>query len=210
MRMPSDWNWLKYDKKNIAALGKRFGGVKLKSFPAIGTLEFLWLEFVRGIHWVSFLDLFDFNKAQALLVLQRDYGYKPYLYKHYESIFTRFYQGFILPEKFGVDKRRIHLSTLVAAGQMTRSDAMSQLKGIPYASEKSLSEDKQYFLKKMGWTPAMLGEYIARPARPHSAYPSERPLWNWFFSSSKNDGRVAHRFLKKIYRLISRRNHVRT
>ncbi len=208
MRMPSGWNWLKFDRKNIEALGKQFAGIDLKSFPAIGTLGFLWQEFVRGVRWVPFLDFLDFNKAQALEVLQRDYGYKPYLFKHYESIFTRFYQGYILPEKFGVDKRRVHLSTLIASGQMTREDALSQLTGIPYASAKALQQDKQYFIKKMGWTAAHLEEYIARPARPHSAFPSEKPLWDWFFS--KSDGRLGHRFLKKIYKLFSRRAHVRT
>jgi N-acetyl sugar amidotransferase len=200
MRMPTTWNWLKFDKKNIAALGAQFGGIKLQTFPAIGTLGFVWHEFVRRIRWIPFLDHFDFNKAQALEGLQRDYGYKPYLFKHYESIFTRFYQGYILPRKFGVDKRRVHLGTLVASGQMTREVAMQNLSGIPYASEAALAEDKQYFIKKMGWTQAQLDAYIARPERPHSSYPSERPLWDQVFSAG-NTGTI-YRLLKGTYRWI--------
>ncbi|HEX7762452.1 MAG TPA: N-acetyl sugar amidotransferase, partial [Cellvibrio sp.] len=109
MNMPTDWNWFKYDKKNIKAIAKRFAGIKLDTFPALGTLNLVWSKFVRGINWASILDLMDYNKFEAMNELQATYKYKPYPYKHYESIFTRFYQGYILPEKFAVDKRRIHL-----------------------------------------------------------------------------------------------------
>ncbi len=179
MRMPDGWNWLKHDKKNIRALGKRFGGVTLESFPAIGTLDFVWYEYFRRIRWISFLDYLDYNKLEAVQVLQRDFGYKPYPYKHYESIFTRFYQGYILPNKFGVDKRRLHLATLVASGQMSREEALRGLEGIPYPSDRELEKDKQYFIKKMGWTTEQLDGYMRRTGKPHSAYPSERSLWDF-------------------------------
>jgi N-acetyl sugar amidotransferase len=178
MRMPTAWNWSKYDKRNIKAIAWRFGGVRIDSFPAIGTVGRLWHEVVRKRRWVSFLDYLDYNKSEALEALHRDHGYKPYLHKHYESIFTRFYQGYILPQKFGVDKRRIHLSTLIISGQMTRADALRGLDGVPYASEKVLEEDKQYFLKKMGWTPSQLGEYLARPEKSHAIYASEREFYS--------------------------------
>lgn len=177
MRIPTNWNWFKFDKRNIRAIGKRFGNVKIKTFPAIGTIDYVLFEFLRGIRWVPFLDFLEFNKSEALESMQKDYGYKPYPFKHYESIFTRFYQGYILPEKFGVDKRRLHLGTLVISGQMTREAAILGLKGIPYQSESALEEDKKYFLKKMGWSTTQLIQYINRPERPHSDYPSEKPFW---------------------------------
>jgi N-acetyl sugar amidotransferase len=200
MRMPAAWNWLKFDRKNIEALAARNGRRRLETFPAIGTLQLTWNEFFRGIRWIPFLDYFDYNKNVALETLQRDFGFRPYLYKHYESIFTRFYQGYILPRKFGVDKRRVHLATLVVSGQMRRDEAVEKLQSIPYPSEDAMEEDKQYFLKKMGWTETQLTEYIARPARPHSAFDSERPLWDWIFSGSEN--RPVHRFLKSVYRRL--------
>jgi N-acetyl sugar amidotransferase len=178
MYTPKNWNWFKYDKRNIKALGKRFGQVRIRTFPAIGTLGFVWHELVRGIRWIPFLDYFEYNKAQALDRLQRDFGYKPYPYKHYESIFTRFYQGYILREKFGVDKRRLHLGTLVASGQLERSTALKDVEGIPYPSEKALEEDKKYFLKKMGWTADQLAAYLRRPEQSHRSYGSERALWD--------------------------------
>lgn len=177
MRFPPGWNWLKFDKRNIVDIGRRFGGVKLKTFPAIGVLDFAWYELVRRIRWVSFLDFFSYNKAEALATLESTYGYKRYPFKHYESIFTRFYQGYILPAKFGVDKRRLHFSTLVASGQISRDEALRGTEGLPYPSERALEEDKQYFIKKMGWTRADLDAYIARPERSHLAYASEQPLW---------------------------------
>jgi N-acetyl sugar amidotransferase len=178
MRIPASWVWFKFDRKNIRGLGRRFRRRELRTFPAIGTLGYLWYEHIRGIRWISFLDYFEYNKQEALEVLQREFGYKPYPYKHYESIFTRFYQGYILPQKFGVDKRRVHFSTLIVSGQMTREEALRGLEGIPYASEKALEEDKLYFVKKMGWSLADLDAYIGRPAVAHSHYPSERPLWD--------------------------------
>ncbi len=178
MRMPPGWNWFKYDKKNIKALARNFGDVQIKTFPTIGTLEYIWDRLIHGVQWISFLDMMHYNKFEALEELARKYGYKPYPYKHYESIFTRFYQGYILPNKFGVDKRRLHLATLVSTGQMTREQALQGLEGIAYLSDADLERDRQYFLKKMGWSPEDLLDYIGRQEKPHSLYGTEKPLWD--------------------------------
>jgi N-acetyl sugar amidotransferase len=178
MRMPPGWNWHKYDKRNIKGISRRFGGPRLKSFPAIGTLDQIRFH-LRGIRWHSFLNHFDFRKSEALEVLQARFAYKPYPFKHYESVFTRFYQGFILPEKFGIDKRRLHLSTLIMNGEMSREEALEALDGIAYESDRLLKQDRRYFLKKMGWPDSKLEEYLARPGVPHDSYPSELPLWNF-------------------------------
>jgi N-acetyl sugar amidotransferase len=177
MAMPKAWNWYKRDVRNIRAIGKRFGGVRLRTFPTHSTIDFMLDEFLRGIHWVSFLDYLPYNKFQALDSLERDYGFKRYPFKHYESIFTRFYQGYILPRKFGVDKRLLHLGTLVASGQMTREEALLGLAGIPYPSQEDLDSDIRYFFKKMGWNESDLAAYIARPEVRHHAYPSELNLF---------------------------------
>jgi len=174
MQMPKAWNWYKWDVRNIKALANRFGTVRIKTFPTHSTLDFILDEFFRGIHWISFLDYLPYNKFEALDVLEHNYGYKRYPFKHYESIFTRFYQGYILPRKFGVDKRLLHLGTLVASGQMEREAALEGLAGIPYLSQQDLKSDIRYFLKKMGWTEADLATYIARPEVRHDAYRSEK------------------------------------
>lgn len=179
MRMPEGWNWFKFDKKNIKAIANKFGKMRLSTFPAIGTLDFFRFRFVNRIRWTSILDLMPYNKADVLHQLQDKYSYKPYPYKHYESIFTRFYQGYILPTKFGVDKRKLHLGTLVASGQMNRDTALADLERIPYPTEAQLNEDLQYFLKKMGWSETDLQSYLARSGVAHDAYPTERSFWNF-------------------------------
>ena len=177
MKFPEGWNWLKLDKKNIKAIARSGGVKRLDTFPAIGLFEFIWFVAVKKIRWVSFLDYIDYNKEEALLALEKDYGYKRYPYKHYESVFTRFYQGYLLPTKFNVDKRKLHLSTLIASGQITREEALKSLEGIPYPSQQDLQQDISYFLKKMNWTQADLDNYEKRPQRSHLEFASERPLW---------------------------------
>lgn len=173
MRMPPGWNWLKYDKRNIQGISKAFGGPRLRTFPSIGTADFVRCT-LRGIRWHSFLDYFEFSKRSALQLLQGRFDYKPYPFKHYESVFTRFYQGHILPTKFGVDKRRLHLSTLVMNDELTRAEAVRALEGLPYESERLLRQDTNFFLRKMGWEQPKLDGYLSRAAVPHDRYPSER------------------------------------
>ncbi len=118
-------------------------------------------------------------QQEALAELQRDHGYIPYPFKHYESVFTRFYQGFILPVKFGVDKRRLHHSTLIMNGEMRREEALESLSGLAYESERLLRKDRRYFLKKMRWSEDKLDDYLARPEIPHDRYPSEARVWDF-------------------------------
>ena len=180
MRIPSSWVSFKYDKKNIKSISKSKGGPSLSTFPAIGTIGYIFNQYISGIKWVSTLDFIDFNKDEALRVLATKYNYKPYPFKHYESIFTRFYQGYLLPEKFGVDKRKVHLSTLMLSGQLSRESALDLLTGIAYESDQMLLEDKRYFLKKMDWSDQDLKNYLKRKEIPHSFYGSERRMWDFF------------------------------
>jgi len=185
MRMPSEWNWFKYDKVNIKSIARQFGGLTLNTFPAMGTIQFVYYEYIRKIKWVSFLDYFEYNKFQALDRLEYEFGYKRYPYKHYESIFTRFYQAYILPKKFNVDKRRVHLSTLIVAGQLSRDEAIMQLNEMPYPSAQSLVDDINYFLKKMNWTQTQLDTYIATPEISHESYPSEKKMWEGLVTTKR-------------------------
>ena len=200
MVIPKSWNWHKYDKRNIVQIGKKFKNVKLRTFPAIGTAYYIYSKFFRGIQWVPFPDYFQFNKVDVMKILESEFDYKPYPYKHYESVFTRFYQAFILPKKFNVDKRRVHLGTLVAAGQLNRNDAINDLKGIPYPSDRAFEDDKEYFLKKIGWTSKDLDTYISRPRKSHSDYPSEKSL---FYAILKGGNeRPLYYKIKKTYKYI--------
>jgi N-acetyl sugar amidotransferase len=188
--IPKGWNWYKSDKRNIVGISKRFGGPKLRSFPSISTLGMARYVLVNGIRWVSFLDYLDYKKLDALETLKRDYGYKPYPHKHWENVFTRFYQGYLQPFKFGVDKRKPHLSSLIMNGEISRDEALSQAQGIAYGSDREMEADRLYFIKKMGWSDEKFDDYMRRPEKPHDLYPSEAAF---------------SRFLLNLYRKLNLR-----
>lgn len=179
MAMPENMNWIKFDKKNIKNIIKRFGGYKLSTYPAIGTFDLVYYILIKKIKWLSFLDYFDYDKFKAIEILKEKYNFKPYPYKHYESIFTRFYQGYILPKKFKIDKRILHYSTLIMSKSMTREFALKELQNeYAYSSNEQLELDKEYFLKKMGWTEFKLNSYLSKPEVSHDFYSSEKKLYN--------------------------------
>jgi len=183
--IPQEWNWFKFDKKNIINIQKKFSKKSIITMPTIGVIDLFYYRFVKGIRWISFIDYFNYNKSEALNLLEIKFDYKSYPYKHYESIFTRFYQGYILPKKFGIDKRRVHFSNLICSNQMRREEALKILETIPYPSQDLLEEDIEYFLKKMEWTREMLDKYIRESEVPHYKYGTEKSLF-YLSKSMKN------------------------
>lgn len=177
MKMPLNWNWYKYDKKNILRIAKKFGNPKAKSFPFFSTIDYVWYEFVLKIRWTPFLDFLPYNKFHAIDFMSKKFNFKPYPYKHYESIFTRFYQGYILPNKFKIDKRRLHLSTLIISKQISRENAIAEMQGIAYKTDRDLSIDIDYFLKKMKWRNEDLKSYIDKEIISHDFYGSEKSTY---------------------------------
>jgi len=163
------------------------------------TLDRIWYGSVRGIRWVPFLNFTNYVKADALKELEREVGYKPYPYKHYESVFTRFYQAVILPRKFGFDKRRVHLSALVVSGQMDRAHALAMLEHSPYPDREQELQDLRFVKKKLGFGDEEFEAYLAAPPAPHAAFRSEKWLWDTLdkvrriFSRSRAKERAAGR-----------------
>ena len=181
MKIPKNWNWFKWDKKNIINITKKFTKIKLNTFPAIGTFDYIKFRKILGIRWISFLDYINYYKPKCLQILIDKFDYKPYPYKHYESVFTRFYQGYILLKKFNVDKRKVHLSTLICSGQMTRDEALKHMSKNAYSSETELKADIEYFLKKMSWSLDDLNKYLNEPEVSHDFYGTEKYLWDFIF-----------------------------
>lgn len=182
LAMPEGWNHFKFDAKNIRSIHKRFGSKKISTHPLISSTQYIIYEFFKKIKWHSFLDYFEYKKDDALEVLKSEVNYKPYPYKHYESVFTRFYQGYILPNKFGVDKRKLHLATLVASNQMDREEAIRLLSDNPYPDASQLESDKEFVLKKLDFTEEEFDSYMNAPEILHSEYKTEEKLWNFFKS----------------------------
>ena len=175
--IPINWSWFKFDAKNIRSIANKFSNQKIKTFPLFGTLDFIKFELLKKIKWVLFPDYFDYSKEEAINLLKNRINYRPYPYKHFESVFTRFYQAYILPKKFGVDKRKLHLSNLIMTNEITRDQALRIIQQPTYPSIYDEKKDIRYFKKKMNWNDKDLKNYLSKEEKNHSIYGTEKPLW---------------------------------
>jgi N-acetyl sugar amidotransferase len=165
------WSMGHFDWKYIRSVQRQFGAGKLRTFPHFTLLRMAWWRYVRRIRSVYLLNLVDFKKEEAEQVIQREVEYQPYEGKHHESIYTRFFQSYILPRKFGFDKRRAHLSTLIMSGQMTRDAALIEMTREIYPAE-TMREDKKFVVKKLGIPEAEFDAIMAKPSLTFWDYPS--------------------------------------
>ena len=174
--LPPSWARGYLDWKYIKGVQKKFGKQSLKSFPHLPIYEFLYHNLVRGIRSVSFINYIDFNKDEAMKLIQDELGWVYYGGKHYESIYTRFYQAHILPKKFKIDKRKAHLSCLVmSTGEVSRQEALDILKK-PTADSKMITEDKEYVIKKLGISEEEFEEIMSRAPKTILDYPNNHSL----------------------------------
>lgn len=174
--MPSRWKHRKSDLRNIRSIQRTFGAREIRSLPTAGTIRLEWYRLILGITPINLLNYLPYTKKEAIEVLKREVGWRPYAVKHGESIFTRFYQNYILPAKFNVDKRKAHFSTLICSGQMTRQEALKLLQDSPY-DPVSLREEGDYVRKKLGFGYDEFDRYIASPPKSHYDYGSDK-FWH--------------------------------
>ncbi|MGB2632165.1 MAG: N-acetyl sugar amidotransferase [Minisyncoccales bacterium] len=176
--MPISWARFKIDWRLVRNVQKRFGSKKLKTFPHIDLAGLAYATLVEGIKIFPLLNYVEYDKASAKQMLIDRFGWKDYGGKHYESVYTRFYQGYILPDKFGIDKRRAHFSALICAGQMTRPEALELLKSIPYPSKEMCLRDKEYVIKKFGITPQEFEMIMRDPPRDYNDFPNDYRIYD--------------------------------
>jgi len=191
--MPTVWMEDAKDLKLLNSIHKRFGSIKLKTFPTMSILAFIYYTFFLKIKQIPILNYIEYNKEKAKNLLIEKLGWKDYGGKHFESIFTRFFQGYILIQKHNMDKRIPHLSTLIMSGQISRKQALEELKNPPY-SEKLLKEDLDYFIKKFGLTAEGFSEILNRRGKSDLDYPSNK----WLFNKSRGLMKMAKNFAKSI------------
>lgn len=167
--LPRRWRFNKADLKNIHDIHSKFGTIPLKTYPEMGYDKLKELLHKQKIGRFDILNYINYHREEATKILQEELGWVAYGHKHYESIFTRFYQGYILPRKFNVDKRKCHYSTLIKSGQMTREQALNELKKPPYP-EDLMKDDYAYVIKKLGFTPEEFEEIMHAPVKSHFSY----------------------------------------
>jgi len=172
--MPRAWTHSKFDAVNLKAIHRKHGTVPIKSFPIAGNLTLeCYYRRIRRIRHAYPLNYMQYDKQAAMDQLQNTLGWRPYRAKHYESSFTEFYQGYILPRKFGVDKRRPHLSALISAGKLSRDEAVLELQK-PLFAASQLRQQYEFVLRKWGLSMSQFEDYLNSPPVPHSKYKTDK------------------------------------
>jgi N-acetyl sugar amidotransferase len=158
VRNPMEWLYYGTDMAQVNDIVKRFCTIKLETYPFSPILRHkFYLRYIKGVKVVKPLNYMPYIKAEASKLLQSTYGWKPYPQKHFESRFTKFYEGYWLPERFGFDTRKVQYSSLILTGQMSRNDALERLKKPPYDPE-TIVDEFNYIATKLGITAEKLKE----------------------------------------------------
>jgi len=187
--LPKAWSQGHMDWKYIKSVHNQFGQTKLTTFPHMDFWDYSRYFLTKKNIFI--LNYLDYVKKDAMEILERKCGWKYYGGKHYESIYTRFYQGYILPNKFGYDKRKAHLSSLICSGEITREQALEELKKETYPIEMQ-RKDRGYVIKKLSLTDEEFDKIMNLPRKTYWDYPS----FGRFYKSP------IYKCLRTIYRLI--------
>ena len=149
MREPLEWHYHASDLKQLKDIHSKFGNLKLDKFPTADIFKYkFYYRFVKSIKVIQPLNMIKYIKSEAIDLLQRKFDWKEYSHKHYESRFTKFYEGYWLLKKFGYDKRKAHFSSLILTGQMKREDALNKLSKPPF-DQKEIDKEFNYVCKKL-------------------------------------------------------------
>jgi N-acetyl sugar amidotransferase len=160
--MPPSWGYNARDLTHIKAIYRKFIGKRLKGLPTCGLLKWNYYRWIKGIKIIYPLDAIKYDREEAIQTLEKEYGYKSYGEKHCESVFTQWFQNFYLYEKFGFDKRKAHLSSMINSNQMTRAEALSELEKSPIYPEFGIES-----------------KVLKYPKHSHDEYPKDEKIFNF-------------------------------
>lgn len=188
---PDAWHHAAMDAINLKAIHKKFGTAPLLHYKTISFFEYyVYYPIVLGMEIFCPLNFMPYNKETSLNFLKETIGYKDYGRKHGESVFTKFFQNYYLPTRFGYDKRRPHLASMILSGQISRQEALLALEE-PLYDPKDLREDREYVALKLGISLEELDGYITAPLR----YYHEFPNWDRQYDKLKSVQTLAERVL---------------
>lgn len=173
--MPPRWVWSNDDGYHLKKIHKKYGKRKLRGFPLYSAIYGnLFIPHLSRYTDVRLLDYIDYKRIEAKKLVTSELDWTDYGGKHYESVFTEFYQGYYLPRKFGFDKRKAHLSGLINNGEISRDEALHELSHPPLPLERE-KELKAYVLKKLGFSASEWEEIMSMEEVPHTSYPNR--IW---------------------------------
>ena len=170
MSVPS-WAYGHSDWKYIKSVHKQFLNTPLPDYPKFNLFDLFRYSVLKGIKVVSILNYVEYNKDEVMGLISNELDWVYYGGKHYESVYTRFYQGYILPEKFNIDKRRGHLSDLIRSGQLKRESALIEIQKEGYEADL-LAQDKQFVFKKLGISEVEFEEIMDLDVKSFKDYPN--------------------------------------
>ena len=195
VRNPLDWIYYGTDMAQINDIRKKFCTRPLKNYPFSSVLRHkVYLRYMRKIEVLKPLNYFPYNKEKAMKELSDEYGWIPYPQKHFESRFTKFYEGYWLPKRFGYDTRKVQFSSLILTGQLSREKALEMLKK-PAISEEDAKHDFEYVANKLEITKEELLSYFNMPLKSHLDYKNSQSLFNFGAKALKIIG--AERSIKR-------------
>ncbi len=171
--LPSSWGYNAMDATQLKAVHKQFGKIKLKDYTTVSFFQkYIYYPLIKKFKIIRPLDMMDYNKDKAKKIIMEKINWRDYGGKHHESRFTKFFQAHWLPTKFGFDKRKAHLASLIVSGQMTRNEALKELEK-PLYDINELQEDKEFLAKKMGLSLVEFNEIMNQPNKTFRDYPSD-------------------------------------
>jgi N-acetyl sugar amidotransferase len=173
VRNPMEFLYYGTDMAQIRDIRRKFSTIKMESYPFSPVLKHkFYLKYIKGVNVVKPLNYIPYVKEDALKMLADTYGWTPYPQKHFESRFTKFYEGYWLPERFGFDTRRVQYSSLILTGQLSREDALIKMKKFAYNPE-TIDEEFKYIATKLGITVEELRKYFTMPKKFYWDYKNQ-------------------------------------
>lgn len=178
VRIPIEWLYFATDMALINDVRRRYCTRDLTNYPFSPVLfHKAYLRYVKGVQVIKPLNLIPYRKKDAENTLSELYGWKPFPQKHFESRFTRFFEGYWLPTRFGYDMRRVQYSSLILTGQMSRDEALQRLEQPPYDPE-TIGEEFAFVAKRLGITVEELRSYHEMPKRTYRDYRNQLAMFN--------------------------------
>lgn len=174
---PLEWMYYQSDYIQLRDIHRRFGTLPLVNFPTTSILRHkVYLRYIKGIQVIKPLNFMPYRKAAAMELLAEKFGWQPYPQKHFESRFTKFYEGYWLPKKFGYDTRRVQYSSLILTNQMTREEAIERLNHPPL-DEATASREFEYVATKLDISVEELQGYLDAPNKTYKDYKSQERIY---------------------------------
>ena len=179
--LPSSWGYNALDYRNLISIHKKFGSKKLKTYPYVTFIKrYIYYTLIKKMIIVKPLNYMLYSKENAMKIMTNELGWRYYGGKHHESRFTKFFQAYYLPVKFGYDKRRSHLSSMIISGQMTRDKAIREMENGSF-NETELKEEMEYVAKKLDMTTAELQTLMNEPNKSYKDFSSNEWLFKLGF-----------------------------